>query len=56
MPGTLNETRRALLFAVCLGPTDGATAVTPVQLRGVTDRLTTAGHWPDLRHGAASIA
>ena len=28
-----------------LGPADDATAVTAVQVRGVIDRLITAGHW-----------
>jgi hypothetical protein len=35
----------AVLDAVRLGPADDATAVTAVQLRGVIDRLITAGHW-----------
>ncbi len=35
----------AVLDAVRLGPTDDATAVTADQLRGVVERLVTAGHW-----------
>jgi hypothetical protein len=35
----------AVLDAVRLGPADDATAVTADQLRGVIDRLITAGHW-----------
>jgi hypothetical protein len=35
----------AVLDAVRLGPADDATAVTADQLRGVVERLITAGHW-----------
>src|SRR5829696_3328940 len=35
----------AVLDAVRLGPADDATAVTATQLRGVLNRLITAGHW-----------
>ena len=33
---------------VRLGPTDDATAVTAAQLRGVVERLVTAGRWADV--------
>ncbi|WTB02330.1 transposase [Streptomyces avidinii] len=33
------------LDAVRLGPADDTTAVTAAQLRGVVERLTSAGHW-----------
>ncbi|MFG2677217.1 transposase [Streptomyces sp. NPDC048445] len=43
-PGATSWT--ATLDAVRLGPVDDATAVTAAQLRGVVERLITAGQWP----------
>lgn len=42
-PGATSWT--AILDAVRLGPADDATAVTAAQLRGVVERLITAGQW-----------
>ncbi|WSG86626.1 transposase (plasmid) [Streptomyces sp. NBC_01727] len=42
-PGATSWT--AILDAVRLGPADDATVVTAAQLRGVVDRLITAGQW-----------